>query len=266
MTIRRWRRRVLRSSAVLGVAAVLVTLAACSSGGSDKSSSSSSSGFSASVGTPGPAASVPVGDPAKEIVAVDGLVVSEKSFNDELNAIGSVPSYLDATDLQLTPSNIATRLPQGGFDPGYVRLLLRRRVLLAVVEHELAVRNVPVSDTCTQAATAHLAEALSGDLDEGNAFLAAFPQSYRDQLIVWNAEVRELQAQLSGLACDTADPSAQDKIGTAYATWLDATLATANIAIEPSYGIWDASSGTILPPGGLAVTTTPRTGSSASGG
>lgn len=244
---------------VAGVAA-LAMVAACSSGGGSASSAStgSSSGSSAALGTPGPPASVPPGDPAKSVAAVDGIVVTEESFNAELNAIGSVPSYLDATDLQLTPSNVATRLPQGGFDPGYVRLLLRRRVLLAVVEHELAVRGVTVGDTCRQAAVDHLAEALSGDLGEGQAFLDAFPPSYRDQLIVWNGEVRELQSQLSGLPCDTKDPGAQDKIGTAYATWLDATLATANIAVEPSYGTWDLASGTILPPGGAGVTTVPR--------
>jgi hypothetical protein len=239
--------------------AALALLAACSSGGGSASSTSSTStGSSAAVGTPGPPASVPPGDPSKAVAAVDGIVVTEESFNAELNAIGSVPSYLDATDLQLTPSNVATRLPQGGFDPGYVRLLLRRRLLLAVVEHELAVRNITVCDTCRLAAIDHLAEALSGDQGEGQAFLNAFPPSYRDQLIVWNGEVRELQSQLSGLPCDTKDPGAQDKIGTAYATWLDATLATANIAVEPSYGTWDLASGTILPPGGAAVTTVPR--------
>jgi hypothetical protein len=243
------------AAAALAVALVGV---ACSSGSGSGSAASGSSAAVASseVGTPGPPASVPPGDPAKAVAAVDGVVVTEQSFNAELNAIGAVPSFLDATDLTLTPGNVATRLPQGGFDPGYVRLLLRRRVLLALVEHELLLRGVTVSDTCRKAASDHLAEALSGDQHAGEAFLAAFPAAYRDELLTWNAEVRELQSQLSGLPCDTQDAGAQDKIGTAYATWLDATLPTAQIAIDPRYGTWDAASGQILPPGGAAVTST----------
>jgi hypothetical protein len=246
---------VTRRRVVAAAVAVALGVVACSSG-SGSGSAGAASSTSSAIGTPGPPASVPAGDPAKAVAAVDGVVVSEQSFNAELNAIGSVPSFLDATDLTLTPGNVATRLPQGGFDPGYVRLLLRRRVLLALVEHELTLRGVTVSDVCRKAASDHLAEALSGDEQAGKAFLAAFPAAYRDELLTWNAEVRELQSQLSGLPCDTQDAGAQSKIGTAYATWLDATLPTAQIAVEASYGTWDAASGQILPPGGAAVTTT----------
>jgi hypothetical protein len=253
-----------RVAATVGMVTVAVFLGACSSGSATSSSAasgSSSSPFVASAGQTGPPASIAPGDPAKVIATADGVAVTEASFNAELNAIGSVPSYLDATDLQLLQSSVATRLPGGGFDPGYVRLLLRRRILFGAVENELSVRGLAVSDVCRQAAATHLSELLSGDATEGAAFLAAFPASYRDQLVVWYSEVKQLQSALSGLPCDTTDPGAQDKIGTAYAAWLDAALGTATIDVDSAYGTWDAASATILPPGGIAATTVPASSS-----
>ena len=253
-----------RRAVLLAVAATLVLAAACSSAASGSSSSSSSSSPSGGAPLPakgGPPASVPPGSPTKQIAAVNGVVVTEASFTDELNAIGSVPSFLDATDLKLTPGSIATRLPSGGFDPGYVRLLLRRRVLVALVEHELALRGVAISDVCRQAAQSGMAAALSGDAAEGAAFLAAFPPAYVTQLETWNAEVKQLGATLSGLPCGTTDPNAQNRIGTAYSTWQDAALPVAQIAIDPAYGTWDSATATIAPPQGAAGTTTTSTGS-----
>ncbi|MEO7555616.1 MAG: hypothetical protein ABIV94_03305 [Acidimicrobiales bacterium] len=228
----------------------VLALAACSGAPSGATASAQSGAPTvASVGTP---ASVPAGDAARASATVDGVVITEVSFNRELNAIGAVPGYLDAADRVRAQGAVTTRLASGAFDPGYVRSLLRRRVLFALVEHELQQRGITVTDTCTRAATDLLPSAFDGDADHGRAFLAAFPTTYRDQLVLWSAEVRELQAALSGLPCDTAEPSAQNIVGTAYATWLDATLPIAAITVDPAYGTWDPASGRILPPADVA--------------
>jgi len=233
-------RRAAALVAVLG-------LAACSgaSSGPNGGAQSGAPTTEAAVGTP---ASVPAGDPARTVATVEGVVITEASFNSELNAIGAVPSYLDAADRVRAQGSVTTRLASGAFDPGYVRSLLRRRVLFALVDRELQQRGVAVSDTCTRAATDVLPSAFDGNAEHGRAFLAAFPAAYRDQLVIWSAEVRELQVTLSGLACDTTAPSAQQVVGTAYAAWLDATLPTAAITVDPAYGTWDPASGRILPP------------------
>jgi len=191
-----------------------------------------------------------------------------------------VPAYLDDVDATLAASGGATRSASGGFDPDFVRNLLRRRIVFRLVEADLASRGEQPPADCTTAAPAKVASSLgTGDRARGQALLDAFPAAYRSELEQWNAELLALQSHLTGLPCDDAaaarqyydehtaqfggrafeDASADAAKGVqaltnqAFGAWLDGQFATTAVTVDEAYGQWDAASGTIQPAGGPAA-------------
>jgi hypothetical protein len=271
----------------MGIAAMVVVLGACSGGGSSASPSSSSSPSGAANVTapttssvPSVPVSLPPGSPTAVVATVAGVPVTEADLRDELNAVGSVPAYLDAVDETLGSTGGGTRSADGGFDPGFVRNLLRRRIVFLLVEADLASRAEQPADACTAAAPTKVADSLgTGDRARGQALLDAFPAAYRVELTKWNAELLELQSHLTGLPCDDAAAArqyydqhtaqfggrafeeskadaakgVQALTGQAFSAWLDGQFATVTITVDAAYGTWEASSGTIQPTGGAAA-------------
>jgi hypothetical protein len=224
--------------------------------------------------------SLPPGSPTAVVATVAGVPVTEADLRDELNAVGSVPAYLDAVDETLGSTGGGTRSADGGFDPGFVRNLVRRRIVFLLVEADLASRAEQPADACTAAAPTKVADSLgTGDRARGQALLDAFPAAYRAELTKWNAELLELQSHLTGLPCDDAAAArqyydqhtaqfggrafeeskadaakgVQALTGQAFSAWLDGQFATVTITVDAAYGTWEASSGTIQPAGGAAA-------------
>jgi hypothetical protein len=277
-------RRTPAAATIAGVVA-LVLLGACSSdgGASTGSGASASSSATASPSTSAPPSvpvSLPPGSADVAVATVAGAPITEAEVREELNAVGSVPAYLDDVDATLASSGGATRSANGGFDPDFVRNLLRRRIVFRLVEADLASRSEQPAADCIAAAPTKVASSLgSGDRARGQALLDAFPEAYRGQLEQWNAELIELQSHLTGLPCDDAaaarqyydqhtaqfggrgfdEASADAAKGVqaltnqAFGAWLDGQFASNTITVDAAYGMWDAASGTIQPAGGAAV-------------
>ena len=224
--------------------------------------------------------SLPPGSTAAAVATVGGVPITEAELREELNAVGSVPAYLDAVDASLAASGAATRAAGGGFDPEFVRNLLRRRIVFRLVEAELASRSEVPADACTAASTTKVADSIgAGDRARGTALFDAFPAAYRSELTQWNAELLELQSHLTGLPCDDVgaarqyfdehtaqfggrsfeDSAADAAKGVqalttqAFSAWLDGQFATVTITVDAAYGMWDAPSGTIQPTGGAVA-------------
>jgi hypothetical protein len=214
------------------------------------------------------------------VATVAGVKVTEAELRDELNAVGSVPAYLDDVDKTLAASGGGTRSADGAFDPEFVRNLLRRRIVFLLVDADLASRAEQPAAECAAVAPTKVADSLgAGDRARGQALLDAFPAAYRTELTQWNAQLLELQSHLTGLPCDDAaaarqyfdehtaqfggrafeDAQAdaakgvQSLTGQAFGAWLDGQFATVTITVDAAYGMWDASSGTIQPTGGAAA-------------
>jgi hypothetical protein len=229
---------------------------------------------------PSVAVSLPAGSPTVVVATVAGVPVTEAELRGELNAVGSVPAYLDDVDASLAASGTGTRAAGGGFDPAFVRNLLRRRIVFRLVAADLASRGEQPADACTALAPTKVADSLgSGDRSRGQGLLDAFPAEYRAELTEWNAQLLELQSHLTGLPCDDAaaarqyfdehtaqfggrafddakDDAAkgvQALTNQAFSAWLDGQFATVTITVDAAYGTWDATSGTISPPGGAAA-------------
>jgi hypothetical protein len=224
--------------------------------------------------------SLPPGSGSVTVATVAGVPVTEAELRDELNAVGSVPAYLDDVDETLAASGGGTRSADGGFDPEFVRNLLRRRIVFLLVEADLASRGEQPAEACAAAAPTEVADSLgTGDRAHGQALLDAFPPAYRSELTTWNAELLELQSHLTGLPCDDeaaartyydehtaqfggrafedakadAAKGVQSLTGQAFGSWLDGQFATVTITVDAAYGMWDATSGTIKPTGGAAA-------------
>ncbi|MEY2588331.1 MAG: hypothetical protein QOJ67_315 [Acidimicrobiaceae bacterium] len=261
------------------VGAVLV-LASCSGGGSSAAGPAASSAATTTTAPPSVAVSLPPGADSVVVATVAGVPISEAELRSELNAVGSVPAYLDDVDASLAASGAATRSAGGGFDPEFVRNLLRRRIVFRLVEADLASRGEQPGDACVVASTTKVADSLgAGDRARGQALLASFPAAYRDELMRWNAQLLELQSHLTGLPCDDATAArqyfdqhtaqfggrafddakadaakgVQAVTGQAFTAWLDTEFATVSITVDAAYGTWDATSGTIKPAGGAAA-------------
>ncbi len=175
--------------------------------------------------------------------SVNGAVLSGAALADELDAVGSVPAYLSVLDSQLADNGTTTRAAGGGFDAGFVRTVLRRRIVFLLVEAELTSRKLAVDPACEASATAQLPTDLAGgDTPEGRTFLAALPTAYRADLLRWNAELRTLQQSLSGVRCTAGNDPA---VGRTYAAWLDGRLASARITVDPALGHWDPATATV---------------------
>jgi hypothetical protein len=275
-------RRTPAAATIVGVLALVLLGACSSSGGGDASASASLPGAptTSTSAPPSVPVSLPPGSADVAVATVAGQPITEAEVRDELNAVGSVPAYLDDVDATLGPSGGATRSASGGFDPDFVRNLLRRRIVFRLVEADLASRGEQPAADCTAVAPTKVASSLgSGDRAHGQALLDAFPAAYRSQLEQWNAELIELQSHLTGLPCDDGaaarqyydehtaqfggrafdDASADAAKGVqaltnqAFSAWLDGQFASVAITVDEAYGMWDGASGTIQPAGGAAA-------------
>ncbi len=135
----------------------------------------------------------------------NGVTVTTKDVADELDAISANPDYLKNIDNSLKQQGQAVLgSAPGTFDAGFVAQVLHRQLQFALIHSEVQRRNLTVTDECRQAANDALVLSVGdNDAQQGQATLAGFPASYRNQLESWYADEYALQADLAGQPCGT---------------------------------------------------------------
>ena len=135
----------------------------------------------------------------------NGSTVTTRDLSNELKAINANPNYRDSIDSQLKQQGqpVVGSAP-GTFDSSFVAQVLLRQLQFALIRSEVQHRNLTVTDECRQAAKDALTLSVgNNDPQQGQATLAGFPESYRNQLEDWYADEYALQADLVGQPCGT---------------------------------------------------------------
>ena len=133
----------------------------------------------------------------------DGITVTTKDVADELDAITANSDYLKNIDNGFKQQGQAVvGSAPGTYDAGFVAQVLTRQLQFALTHSEVERRQLEVSDDCKLAATNDLNRTLGqGDVQQGQATLAAFPEAYRNRLEGWYADQWALQSDLVHQPC-----------------------------------------------------------------
>lgn len=122
---------------------------------------------------------------------VNGQMISQQDLHSELQAINSNKAYVNALQSGGGGSPVQGKAP-GSFDMRFVDAVLNRQILYALVNQELARRDVTITPDDLSLARAD-AVATYG----GKGVFDAFPPSYRQDLVRHSAEVTALESSLS---------------------------------------------------------------------
>lgn len=126
---------------------------------------------------------------------VNGVAITQRHLDDELNAIKANKKYLDSIEQQLAQQGErATGSGKGTFDTAFVARVLTRQILLEIVHQGVVKRHLKITDNDRKTADDQLKQSFGQDV----SVLNSFSKSYRAELVQRNAEVNVLQASLSG--------------------------------------------------------------------
>jgi hypothetical protein len=139
---------------------------------------------------------------------VNGIEISAQAVADELEAIGANTAYVEAYEQAAAGQG---RPPirgeeEGTFDTEFVRTTLGNRIQYAIVEAEVADRDLEVEDACSEAAREQLLGRFVGasGSEDGVDILEGFGEEYAGYLLDRETDFFTLQADLSGRPCGEA--------------------------------------------------------------
>jgi parvulin-like peptidyl-prolyl isomerase len=128
---------------------------------------------------------------------VNGERLSQQSLTDELEAIRDNKDYAQAVEQALAQGG--EKLAGSGkntFDAGFVAQVLTRQIFLELVAQELKDRKIEVKPADLDKARKDQEQQFEQQF-EGKKVWEAFPESYRDTLVLRSAQVNVLQEALS---------------------------------------------------------------------
>ena len=126
---------------------------------------------------------------------VNGVAITVRQLDDELDAIKSNKKYLDSIEQQLAQTGGRARgTGKDTFDTSFVDRVLTRQILLEIIHQGFVKRKLSLSADDKKSAEDQLKQSFGQDV----AIYNAFSRSYRDLLVRRNAEVDALQNALSG--------------------------------------------------------------------
>ena len=132
---------------------------------------------------------------------VNGVTLSQRALDGELRAILANKQYVDRIDANRAQSGGRARgSGQDTFDSDFVAQILTRGILYEVIGQGLAHRHLKVATTDRDGARDELRQSFGGDV----AIFNHFSKSYRDLLVLRQAEVDVLQRALSKVRIDAA--------------------------------------------------------------
>ena len=134
---------------------------------------------------------------------VNDATVTTRDVVDELNAINANPNYRNDIDNQFKQQGEAVvGSAPGTYDAGFVGQVLLRQMQFAITHAEVSRRNLQANDECRAAAKNDLVQNLGqGDVQQGEATLAGFPEDYRNRLEGWYVDEWLLQGDLVQQPC-----------------------------------------------------------------
>lgn len=134
----------------------------------------------------------------------NGVEISSQEVVDELEAIRGNDAFLAQTEEQLAAQGLGVvGDDEGTFDSAFVAQTLTNRILYAIVEAEVAERDIEIDDACRAAAE----EAAAGEVG-GQELFDAFDAGYREYLVDRLADLIALQGSLAGYPCTIQDDDA----------------------------------------------------------
>lgn len=150
------------------------------------------------------------GDSAGPAAVVGGTEISQQDVVDELEAIRSNTTYVQAFEQTGTP---VVGQEQDTFNSAFVARQLSIRIQFEIVGNEVDRRGLEADDECRAAARGSLADRLAGFAPDGDgeSILGAFPESYQDYLVDRETDLLLLQGDLVGEPC-----VADDAVATYY--------------------------------------------------
>lgn len=135
---------------------------------------------------------------------VNGERLSQSALNDELEAIRDNKEYAAAVEQALAQGNEKlTGSGKNTFDAGFVAQVLTRQIFLELVAQELKDRKIEITEADLDKARQDQEQQFEQQF-QGKDVWTAFPESYRDTLVLRSAQVDALQAALTKKPDDAA--------------------------------------------------------------
>lgn len=122
---------------------------------------------------------------------VNGVTLSQKDLDAELEAIGSNKEYREQIESEAQQS--VRGQGDGTFNSTFVSRVLNRRVLYELVHQEVVKRRLKLKASDRSLSRSQIVQSIPG----GEDTLKKFPDSYVDEIVTTNAEVNVLQAALA---------------------------------------------------------------------
>ncbi|MBA2752400.1 MAG: peptidyl-prolyl cis-trans isomerase [Actinobacteria bacterium] len=133
---------------------------------------------------------------------VNGRRITQNELDRELNAVLGNKAYLDQIDQSFGSQAQASArgAGEGTLNSVFVARLLERRIAFELVHQEVKKKDLEVTPKDLEAAKAEILASFDND----QRILNAFPQSYRDELVRFTAEVSVLERSFTEAPTDDA--------------------------------------------------------------